>query len=355
MTKANSFAAQLIDTGAKGYASIAAAALVESRPDVGKRFAPQSTAAWQRHYVNRLLELSAAVAAGTPKVFVERVLWSRRAFEARGFEVDDLSVSLGQLKTTLAQKLPPQAQSDALGCIDEALDALANSAAPDDGAMQSSLDATRFCDRLALRYLQAVLEGNVGPAMELVLDAMDGEIDHRRALFDVLLPAQKEVGRLWHLDQVSIAEEHLVTSTTQRLMAVIADRAPKQPDNGHTAIAAAVAGNVHDVGIRAIALAFELEGWRTLYLGGDVPQADLPAAIQFFSADVALLSCALSVQLKSLRNTIATIRDRSGPDTKIIVGGLAFADAPEVWSDLGADGIATDGPSALDLAEELVA
>lgn len=354
MSKANAFAAQLIDTGAKGYASIAAAALIESRPDVGKRFAPQSTAAWQRHYVNRLLELSAAVAAGTPKVFVERVLWSRRAFEARGFEVDDLSVSLGQLKATLEQKLPPQAQSDALGCIDEALDALAKSTTPEDGALQSDLDATRYTDRLALRYLQAVLEGNINPAMELVLDALDGEIDARQALFNVLLPAQKEVGRLWHLDQVSIAEEHLVTSTTQRLMAVIADRAPKSPDNGRTAVAAAVAGNVHDVGIRAIALAFELDGWRTIYLGGDVPQSDLPASIQFFSADVALLSCALSVQLKSLGRTIATIRERTEADTKIIVGGLAFAEAPDVWRDLGADGIAMDGPSALALAEQLV-
>ncbi|MFW2404162.1 MAG: cobalamin B12-binding domain-containing protein, partial [Gammaproteobacteria bacterium] len=174
------------------------------------------------------------------------------------------------------------------------------------------------------------------------------------AIFNVLLPAQREVGRLWHVNDISIAEEHMVTMTTQRLMAVLASRAQRAPDRGRTAVAAAVAGNIHEIGIRALAYLLEFEGWRTIYLGSDVPKSELPAAIECFDADIVLLSLALSSQLPALRRTIEEIRSKTGDRVKIMVGGNGLNGAPDLWKELGADGYALTADAALAVAAELV-
>ena len=96
------------------------------------------------------------------------------------------------------------------------------------------------------------ITGESSAVQTIVLDAVSRGLPIRDAYLRVLLPAQQEIGRLWHLNQISISEEHLVSYTTQRVMALLSTRMPRKPDNGFTAIAGSVAGNVHDIGIRAV-------------------------------------------------------------------------------------------------------
>lgn len=349
--KIQAFAAEILDRGAAGFAAAAALRLLTDEPEIEARYSPSAMDAWKGHLTQRVNELSAAVAVGNSAMFVNRVIWSRRIFDAREFKREDLEASLAALHAVLEDKLPANAQDSALQFVSDARTAIAAQMEADD----SLLDASQVHGRLALQYLKCAIEGNSLPAMEVVLDVLEAEtLTAEDAMLRVLLPAQAEIGRLWHLDEVSVAEEHLVTTTTRRLMAVIASRAERRRDNGRTAVACSVAGNVHDVGIQAIAYLLELEGWRSIYLGANVPPEDLPATLEFFEADVVLLSCALSVQLKTLRKTIAIIREKSPKDAKILVGGLAFLEAPELWKEIDADGYAPDAEGALALARSLV-
>lgn len=311
-----------------------------------------TAAGWAHHFRQRVLELSAAVAAGEPTLFTARVLWSRQAMKARYQEPVALGDTLHSLRSVISTELPDESVSEAIACIDAAL---GQCSADMPETIISLLDPGIPTQRLALLYLQSALEGNVIEAMETVFDAIDDGLDPRAAITKVLLYAQLEVGHLWHLDQVTIAEEHLVSTTTQRTMAVIADRTPRAPDRGKTAVAAAVTSNPHDIGIRAIAYLLEMDGWRTIFLGSDVPRNDLPAAIHFFDADIALLSMALSSQLSKLQESIAAIRESCDDDIGIMVGGNAFRDAPDIWERIGADGFAASAEDALKLAVELTA
>jgi methanogenic corrinoid protein MtbC1 len=191
--------------------------------------------------------------------------------------------------------------------------------------------------------------------MQLVLDAVKHGISISDAYLRVLLPAQHEVGRLWHLNELSVSEEHLVSYTTQRLMATLSNLAPRSADNGYTAVAGAVAGNVHDIGIRAISYLLEIEGWRTIYLGSDIPQVELPNTLETYQADVLLLSVALSSQLSATRRSIKMIRDNCPLPVKILVGGNGLSERADIWQEIGADGYAPDAESALALAFEFAA
>jgi len=68
---------------------------------------------------------------------------------------------------------------------------------------------------------------------------------------------------------------------------------------------------------------------------------------------VEFISAALSTQLKSVRTTIQPIRNLES-DCKMMVGGMAFGDAPEIWGQVGADGYASTLSKALETGNELV-
>jgi methanogenic corrinoid protein MtbC1 len=342
-----------LEFGAAGYAGYAAAALVEKDPALRQAFGAGAQSSWKTHLAQRLLELSASLTAAEPRLFVARVLWTRKAFHARNQDESAIRLSLEALRDVLVERLPEPARAGPLDYLDQALAALA---APDAPALAAdmALDPTRPTDKLALRYLQKVLEGDIAGAVKEVVGATRDGLEVRSAYIDVLLPAQREIGRLWHLGEVNAAEEHLVTATTQRTMAVLASSAQPAPANGKTAIVAAVATNAHDIGLRAVADLYQMAGWRTIFLGADVPMDDLPSILNYFQADLLLLGATISTQLPRVQQTIATIRAQGERPVKVIVGGAAFDEADEVWKKVGADGYASRVDQAVTLGGRLV-
>jgi methanogenic corrinoid protein MtbC1 len=308
--------------------------------------------AWKLHLGQRAIELAAALAAAEPRLFTERVLWSRKTFAARGQSDRLLRASIESLRDVLAESLPKNAQSVCVDYLDAALNALSG---PVPAIGPAELDPARSTDRLALQYLQLTLEGRSAEAVSLIRKAVADGLPVKSAYINVLLPAQREIGRLWHADEVSVAEEHLVTATTRATMAVLAHTVEPAPANGGTLVAACVPGNIHDIGICALTDLFQLAGWRTVYLGADVPIADLPASIEFFQADLLLLGGTLSTHIQPAAHAISRIRAELGRPVAILVGGPAFDEAPDLPAKFGADAYAPDFESALKFGAELLA
>ena len=203
-------AAKALERHAVELANDASLRLLAQRPAIGERLGSDASAIWCEHLKQRLLELSAALQAGETDLFVSRVTWSRTALAARHMEANDLQSSLEQLREVIAGFLHDEARQTACDYIDQAITSMQTQLI--DTAMPG-LDAGLLTDRIAQRYIQAVIAGNVMPGMGIVLDAVDDGLSIRDAILKVLLPAQREVGRLWHVDEISVAEEHMVTVT----------------------------------------------------------------------------------------------------------------------------------------------
>ena len=350
MSQADTFTADLLEVSATGYAALAAERLLASHPELGERFAPDARNAWKAALAQRVIELSTALRLGEPELFAARVAWARRAFEARQVPEADLRASLEALSAVLHEELPDSARGAPDALLETALEALGQPGTEPD----SHIDPGTPTGRLALQYIATVLEGDSRGATQRVLDAVDEGLAVESAYLDVLVPAQREVGRLWHAGELRIVEEHVVTFTTERLMTLLAQRANRAPANGRTVVCAAVVGNAHDIAVRVLADFFDISGWRSVHLGASVPAAELASALQYFDGDLLVLSAALSVQLPKVAEAIGAVRRIEGRPVRVMVGGLAFADAPEVWRKLGADGYAPDAPSAVKLGAELV-
>ncbi len=353
MDDTDEFLASILRGGARAFAGFAASALLEARGDeanVGLGSDPFS--AWQDFLVARIDELAAASAARRPDLFAAQVAWAASLLAARGVASDLVRASLEKLRDVLTDELPAEVRRAAAAHVDQALDALP--AAPVDASPRLALDTPRH--RLAAEYLVAVFEGDRKRARDLILSRARAGVPVADIYLHVLGAAQQEIGRMWHANEISVAEEHFATATTAMVVAQLAATAPAKPPNGKTVLAAAAACNQHALGLQIVANLFENDGWRTIYLGANVPIPDLLEAIDGFKPDVLVLSAALSVHVPIVKATIAAVRARErGGAIKILVGGQAFVSAPDLWRELGADGFGATATEAVALAAGLVA
>jgi methanogenic corrinoid protein MtbC1 len=342
------FVAQILETSAAGYAGLTTGLLFERHPEIEKRYEPDGFSAWKVQLQQWLLDLSAAVAAGEPKLFEARMVWTRDAFVARQASIEDLQAALEALRDILSERLPEDSAGTAVPAVDRALEAVAD---PQTG--QAGDFAPDRPGRPALSYLETILKGKPREAIEQVLREVDGGTSVKDVYLEVLIPAQREAGRMWHAGDLRVAEEHVITTTTQRVMALLCERGRASVRKDKTALLGCVADNVHDIGIRAISDFFEMAGWRAINLGPDVPAEEIARSVQLFDADVVLLSATLDTHLKAVQHTIKRIRSLEQRDVKIIVGGLAFEEIPDLWRKVGADGYSAKVEDTEPLASRL--
>ena len=348
MNSSAAFAARLLETSASAYAGVAASLLLERQPGVADRYAPSALKDWQSHLQCRIMELSAALCLEDPILFSSRIRWAGQAFRARALEEGDLHSGLSCLRDVLFEDLPNQARAVTVEYLESALQTLDEAPSIDAG-----LDPSNPLERRALEYLEAALEGAGRRAIDLVVGAVDGGLSIRQG-YEILLCAQREVGRLWHLGEVEVAEEHLVTSIAERAAAVLAQRATSKASNGKTVVLAAVAENRHSFAARVLADFFEIEGWRAICLGADVPNGDVATAVVYFDADLLALTISLSTQLQTAQQVIETVHSLPGRDVKILVGGGVFAESPSLWQRLGADAFRDEVDTAVSVGQDLV-
>jgi len=324
----------LLDESAWAYAGYATQLLFERHPPARERFAPTAFESWRAQLSQRVQELAVAVQWETPELFASSVAWTRSAFASRDVPDVDLRHSLVCLADILDSELP-----DASRPLVHEPFVRADAVFSDPVATMQPLDAESPHAVLALSYLEACLAGRPHDAVDLVLAEVDRGLSPSIAYRDVLAAVQVEIGRMWHTGTLDIYEEHVVTAATRDLMVLLAQKMPRASSTGRTVVGAGLEHNAHDLGLRIITDAFQVAGWRTIFLGTDLPPVSMADAARDFDADIVLLSVTMPLQLRYAPRTIAAIR-RAAPRARIVVGGLAFASTPDLWRRVGADGFA---------------
>lgn len=334
----------MLRNGALGLAGYAASDLLELYPDLKQASGAQAFATWQGVLRSCVDELSAALSAGRPQLFAGHVGWLQSLLTARRLPPSAVPCAVGCLAKVIAAELPAESGSRAAVVCQEAVRAL-EGPVPE---FPSFLQADTPHGRLAANYLIALLEGDRARASRLIMEAAAAGTTIPELCLQVLMLAQQEVGRMWQTDEINIADEHFATSTTKMIIAQLRQLAPVHQPNGKTVLAASVMGNQHDIGLQVVADFFEMDGWKVIHLGSDMPIPDLVQAVESYRPDLLTLSVSLHAQFVTLTETIQAVRSGDhGAVVRILVGGRAFAEAPELATSLGADGFAADPLAAV--------
>jgi methanogenic corrinoid protein MtbC1 len=350
MGSSPTFTAEILRASTSGLARLATQRLIPRLKPDGPGLGRDADRAWGEHLSGRLADLAQAVDEGRASTFLDQVAWSKVAFRSRDVPLEDLRASLECLHEVLTSELPPDSGEQPARFVRGALDALDDMVAE----LPAGLEPGAPHGALAARFMVALLEGDRAIASRHVLDAVKaGDLSVHDALVEVCVVAQRELGRMWHMNEITVAEEHFCTASTVRLVSQLMELAPPVEPNGRTVLAASIGEDEHDVGLRIVTELFELDGWRVVFLGARLPAADLTWSVSTFAPDLVLLSAAMEGHRAGVATAVSSLR-AAGLDTPVVVGGPGFRGGEEtLWRAAGADAWARSADEALQAGRRL--
>ena len=188
---------------------------------------------------------------------------------------------------------------------------------------------SRTAAQLARLYLDSVRAADASGAFRLAAGALADGMSTPELYQRVIAPAMHEVGELWAKGALTVADEHLATSLTHRVLAALrppvwveAGMKPAGTPRRGRVMLAAVEGEQHVLGLRMAADVLEDAGFETIYLGADVPIGALLQALDSLAPDLLALSATMPELSLVLDQTVAAVR-RSHPRLRLLVGGQA--------------------------------
>ncbi|HET6412408.1 MAG TPA: cobalamin-dependent protein [Anaeromyxobacter sp.] len=145
----------------------------------------------------------------------------------------------------------------------------------------------------------------------------------RVALIDEFIAAfVREVGDRVSSGRLRIAQEHLASATTLRYLEKLEPAYPPGP--GAPRLVATTPASVHhEIGAALVAATARLEGWRTTYLGPNLPAEEIAAAVRGRGVDVLALSLVPPVDGPLVDEELLRLGKLVGDRVRMVVGGGA--------------------------------
>lgn len=334
----------VLDSVAKAVANWTVEHHAETRPQLIQHYGPSWRADWVNHTLAQLGLLAQATAVQSTELFALSVHWTHQSFTARGIDGEDLLHNLSSLRHVLAKELPPPVAERVVVLVDCALEQL--SSAHDESYSHPSV-ASPHLDRM-LQYLEAILDADRNGAERIIRAALNDGIGIPAIYEQVLAPAQARLGEMWHRGEITVADEHLGSATTQTVMSQLRLSFQRKAPNGRSVVGTATAGDLHEIGLRMVTDLFELDGWDVVYLGANTPTNDVIELLSRRTPNLLALSVSTALTLRDAGSLIATIRGTAPiVGTKVLVGGPPFRMVHGLWKELGADGCAHSATQAV--------
>ena len=140
-------------------------------------------------------------------------------------------------------------------------------------------------------YAAALLAGDEVAAEVVIREAIDAELTMAEIDDEVIAPALWLVGDLWERGDITIADEHLATEISLRVLALEREvRRVAKARAKHRVLLAAPAGELHVVALRMTSDLLREAGFDVVMLGADVPPLALAASASRHRPDVICLS-----------------------------------------------------------------
>lgn len=322
----------------------------ELDPELNVRYGEIGHAKCVQDVRYNLAYLAQAIASDSLPLFTNYVEWVKVLFQGLKIPTQELATSLEITGEILQQQFPDELGATTSQYIEVALRELTQSSE----VVPSFISEAQPLAPLARQYLKALLQGERQVASRLILEAVDKGITVKEIYLYVFQCSQYEIGRLWQMNQVSVAQEHYCTAATQLIMSQLYPYIFATEKIGRRLVAACVGDELHELGLRMVADFFELEGWDTYYLGSNTPTPSILQAIAERQADVVAISATMTFHVNVVAELIGQIRVANTHDrVKILVGGYPFNIEPALWQTVRADGYARNAKEAIDVSNKI--
>jgi MerR family transcriptional regulator, light-induced transcriptional regulator len=176
-------------------------------------------------------------------------------------------------------------------------------------------------DELARAYAAALLAGDEVAAETAIRESMEADLTTAEIDDEIMAPALWLVGELWERGEITVADEHLATEISLRVLAL--QREAQRAARGRrerTVMLAAPTGEQHVVALRMVANLLRDAGYDALMLGGDVPLAALAQTAVRHRPDAICLSATMPGAGDRVLMAIHEVQ-ATWPSARFVVGG----------------------------------
>ena len=201
--------------------------------------------------------------------------------------------------------------------------AAGGAAKPAEAAEAAPFDAAAA----AAQFSEAVVRGRAAEAAALLLEAhMLGSPPDR--VFDaVVSPSMRRVGDGWQADELSVADEHLATSTAVHAVRTLAAATRRTGAQAGEAVCCAAEDELHTLGLLCAQAVLEGAGWEVRNLGGHTP---FFALAEYVAKRRPGLVCVSSTMQRELEHNARDYREflaaARGCGARVVLGGEGFRD-----------------------------
>jgi methanogenic corrinoid protein MtbC1 len=182
-------------------------------------------------------------------------------------------------------------------------------------------DQDKVFEEIGQAYARALLAGDEVAAELAVRDAIDARLTTAQIDEEIIAPALWLVGRLWARGEISVADEHLATSISMRVLALQREvRRTATAREGAKALLAAPEGELHTVALQMIDNLLRDAGYIVLMLGPDVPLGALAECASRHEPAIVCLSATMPDASDRLLLAVHET-ERGWPGAGFVIGG----------------------------------
>jgi 5-methyltetrahydrofolate--homocysteine methyltransferase len=200
----------------------------------------------------------------------------------------------------------------------------------------------------------AVLIGDAKETKQLVEAALENGTSAEDLLYQGLIPAMKEVGRLFEEGEYYVPEMLISARAMQSGMAILRPILIAQDIKPlGTVVIGTAEGDLHDIGKNLVSMMLEGAGFQVIDLGTNVTPQQFLESITQYKPNIVGISALLTTTMGSMQKTITYLVDKGVRDSiKIIVGGAPITQ--EFSDKIGANGFGPDASQAAIIAKKLM-
>lgn len=288
------------------------------------------------------------------ELLARTVPWVYRAYHARGFSYDYFPAELVAWQVAIHECLEKSDQKAEMLAVYKWMiqhhEDMIKLSMTGEGL---AFSINREANEMQQVFLSLLLHGDTQGCLKLADQSIHTADDLKHFYLDVVWPAMTKIGQLWETNQISVVEEHLSTAIVGRVMAALYPRFALFTVTRGTAVVSSGPNEFHEIGARMLADFMEMDGWDVTYLGANTPANEILAILKRNKPFVAALSVATVFNIDKARQVIQMINeDQETSAIKVMVGGLAFNEMPQLWQNIGADGYAADAENALSVLND---
>lgn len=176
---------------------------------------------------------------------------------------------------------------------------------------------------LFISYLSSLLDGDKTTCCEIVKQLLDEGISLKDLYVNLFQKSMSGIGRKWNKNEISISTEHIASQITGHLMSYAFESYPKAQQVNKTVLLFCIDKELHELGIKMVSDIFEINGWRSYYLGTNNSTRCILTAIKEKRPDVIGISFNFYMNISKLIETVGLI-EKEFTSLKIIIGGQAI-------------------------------